>query len=130
VADHMIVQLPTQDLLPGWEETRDPSSGRTYYYHEETRKTQWEVPTEKSLEFDKVKANAQLVAAAKSNDHEQVKLLLDAIEDNEVKEAGEQAKKDWEERRKAKIEADQHRSRYASDEEFWRNTPDLPPDED
>lgn len=88
------------------------------------------MPTEKSLEFDKVKANAQLVAAAKSNDHEQVKLLLDAIEDNEVKEAGEQAKKDWEERRKAKIEADQHRSRYASDEEFWRNTPDLPPDED
>jgi type II secretory pathway component GspD/PulD (secretin) len=31
-------------LLPGWVKTTD-DSGRTYYYHKETRKSQWDRPT-------------------------------------------------------------------------------------
>ncbi|KAI3951825.1 hypothetical protein MKW92_009223 [Papaver armeniacum] len=33
-------------LPPGWVEAKDPTSGSSYYYHESTGKTQWEVPSE------------------------------------------------------------------------------------
>jgi hypothetical protein len=36
-------------LPQGWAATLDMSSGDTYYYHEETGETQWEVPEEKRL---------------------------------------------------------------------------------
>eukprot|EP00934_Nitzschia_sp_Nitz4_P008522 Nitzschia sp. Nitz4//scaffold34_size148208//91553//101858//NITZ4_002988-RA/size148208-snap-gene-0.209-mRNA-1//1//CDS//3329548819//8512//frame0 len=37
-------------LLPGWVEVVDPSSGKTYYYNEETQETSWEPPTAPSTE--------------------------------------------------------------------------------
>lgn len=37
--------VPTDKLLePGWIETTDPSSGRTYYYHADSGETRWEAP--------------------------------------------------------------------------------------
>lgn len=31
-------------LPEGWAELKDPSSGRTYFYHAETKKSQWTRP--------------------------------------------------------------------------------------
>ena len=36
---------PAADALPeGWVETKDPSSGKVYYYHSQTKQTQWDRP--------------------------------------------------------------------------------------
>ena len=35
-----------QPLPEGWKEVNDPKSGKTYYYHKETKKTSWKRPKE------------------------------------------------------------------------------------
>ncbi|KAK8570838.1 hypothetical protein V6N13_103237 [Hibiscus sabdariffa] len=41
--------VETGQLLPGWVEAKDPSSGASYYYNESIGKSQWERPVETSL---------------------------------------------------------------------------------
>ena len=45
---HTVMAKPKgeEDLpLPqGWKEVKDPKSGKTYYYHKDTKKTSWKRP--------------------------------------------------------------------------------------
>merc|ERR1711871_51511 len=55
-------QLPS-----GWRSTKDPASGNTYYYNEETRETTWKHPGErkKPQEADVKSERSSLLAASK-----------------------------------------------------------------
>merc|ERR1712203_1188321 len=35
---------PTASIPPGWEEAKDPASGKTYYFNRATNTTQWNPP--------------------------------------------------------------------------------------
>jgi hypothetical protein len=42
-----------QALPDGWKEVKDLKSGKTYYYHKETKKTSWKRPREESKEEER-----------------------------------------------------------------------------
>ena len=70
--DHYL-SLPDKASLPNnWMTAKDPTTGKIYYYHAHTRKTQWEFPTSRKGGDDvKYLATTTLVSGAGKHDENQ-----------------------------------------------------------